>query len=74
MFFGSVTASATSLRVREGDVTTTNGPFAETTEVLGGHYLVQVENEAQALEWAQRCPLAHYGTVEVRPLMEFDTP
>lgn len=61
--------TAKTLQVREGATSITDGPFAETKEVLGGYYLVDVPDEATALEWAQKCPLAPYGSVEVRPLM-----
>lgn len=66
------TTTATSVRIREGDVTTTDGPFAETTEMLGGYYMVDVPDLDAALLWARKCPLANYGTVEVRPLMTFE--
>lgn len=61
-------ATATTLRLRDGDVTTTDGPFAETTETLGGYYLIEVPDLDEALKWAARCPLAAYGSVEVRPI------
>ena len=66
------TDTATTLRIREGDTTTTDGPFAETTETLGGYYMVDVPDLDAALEWAARCPLAQYGSVEVRPLETFE--
>lgn len=65
------TSTATCVRVREGDVTTTDGPFAETTETLGGFYWIDVPDLDEALKWAARCPLAAYGTVEVRPIQTF---
>ena len=65
------TATAKSLRVRDGDVATTDGPFAETKEALGGYYLVDVESEDEALEWAAKIPSARYGTIEVRPVVVF---
>jgi hypothetical protein len=61
---------ATTVRVRDGRTTTTDGPFAETKEVLGGFYIVDVPDLDSAIEWAARCPLAPYGSVEVRPIME----
>jgi hypothetical protein len=67
-------ATATSVRVREGKTLTTDGPFAETKEILGGYYLVDVPSLDEALTWAERCPGAVYGTIEVRPLMVFDGP
>lgn len=66
------TEQATTLRVRDGRPVTTDGPFAETKEVLGGYYLIDVPDLDAALEWAAKVPLAPYGSVEVRPLMVFE--
>jgi hypothetical protein len=63
-------ATATSVRVRNGKSIVTDGPFAETREVLGGFHLVDVENLDQALAIAARHPGARLGTVEVRPILE----
>jgi hypothetical protein len=63
--------TATSVRVRNNRTTTTDGPFAETREHLGGYYLVEVKDLDRALEIASRIPGASTGVVEVRPLMEF---
>jgi hypothetical protein len=63
-------ASAASVRVRDGKVHVTNGPFAETREVLGGYYLIDVENLDEAIRIAERHPGAPLGTVEIRPLVE----
>lgn len=60
--------TATSLRIRDGKRQITDGPFAETTEQLGGYYIVDVENLDEALEIAASLPPAQKGTVEVRPL------
>jgi hypothetical protein len=60
--------SATSLRVRDGRRQITDGPFAETTEQLGGYYILDVENLDEAIEIAGRLPPAKKGTVEIRPL------
>ena len=62
-------STATSVRVRDGETLTTDGPFAETKEVLGGYYLIDVDTLDEALEWAAKLPGSHYGTVEVRPLV-----
>ena len=62
--------TATTVRVRDGATVTTDGPFAVTKEVLGGFYMIDVDDLDAALEWAARIPLAPYGSVEVRPLME----
>ena len=66
------TATATTVRVKDGKTVTTHGPFAETKEQLGGYYLIDAKNLDEAIEWAARCPGALYGSIEVRPLMEFD--
>ena len=63
------TSTATSVRVRNGETLTTDGPFAETKEVLGGYYLVDVDTIDEALEWAAKLPGSWYGTVEVRPVV-----
>jgi len=63
-------ATATSVRVRDGKRLVTDGPFAETREVLGGFYLIDVENLDEAIAIAQRHPGARLGTVEIRPVME----
>lgn len=68
------TETATSVRVRDGKTLTTDGPFAGTKEILGGYYLVDVPSLDEALAWAAKCPGARYGTIEVRPLMEFEMP
>jgi hypothetical protein len=66
------TATATTIRVDGGETMTTDGPFAETKEQLGGYYLVDVESLDEAIEWAARIPSATrgLGSVEVRPLLE----
>ena len=63
------TSTATSIRVRDGETLTTDGPFAETKEVLGGYYLIDVDTLDEALEWAAKIPGAQYGTIEVRPVV-----
>src|SRR5262245_3806577 len=63
-------ATATSVRVRNGKRTVTDGPFTETREVLGGFYLIDVNNLDEAIAIAQRHPGARVGTVEIRPVME----
>jgi hypothetical protein len=68
--------TATTIEVREdGERVVTDGPFAETREILGGYYLVDVPDLDAALDWAARCPGAHHGSrIEVRPIMEFEAP
>jgi len=61
------TSTATTVRVRGGRPVTTDGPFAETKEQLGGFYLIDVENLDEAVHWAGRCPTALTGSIEVRP-------
>ena len=68
------TETATTVRVKDGERVVTDGPFAETREVLGGFYLIDVPDLDAAIDWAARCPGAKYGTMEVRPIMEFDAP
>jgi len=62
-----LTHSATTVRVRSGKPVTTDGPFAETKEQLGGFYLIDVKNLDEAVHWAGRCPGALTGSIEVRP-------
>jgi hypothetical protein len=64
--------SATAVRVKDGKTVTTDGPFAETKEQLGGYYLIECDNLDQAIEAAARIPAARGGTIEVRPIMEFE--
>jgi hypothetical protein len=68
------TSQATSVRVHDGERVVTDGPFAETKEQLGGYYLLDVEHLDDAIEAAAACPGAAYGTIELRPLMEFERP
>jgi len=65
------TQTATSVRVRQGKTTTTDGPFAETKEQLGGYYLIEARDLNDAIQVAARIPGARQGTVEVRPIMDF---
>jgi hypothetical protein len=64
--------TATSLRVRGSKVETMDGPFAETREHLGGYYIMDVPDLDTALRYAAKVPAALYGTVEVRPLMDYN--
>jgi hypothetical protein len=65
------TQTATTVRVRQGKVATTDGPFAETKEQLGGYYLVEARDLNEAIQVAARIPGARLGCIEVRPIMEF---
>lgn len=66
------TATATSVRVRQGKTLTTDGPFAETREQLGSYYLVEAKDLDEAIALAARIPSARLGTIEVRPVRPFD--
>jgi len=62
--------SATTVRVQGGKTETTDGPFAETKEQLGGYYLLNCDNIDQALEFAAKIPTAEVGSIEVRPVRD----
>jgi hypothetical protein len=62
-------STATTVRLRGGKVLSTDGPFAETKEQLGGYYLIDVANLDEAVKWAGKCPGAKAGSVEVRPIV-----
>jgi hypothetical protein len=62
--------TATTVRVREGETQITDGPFAVTKEILAGYYLLSCDDLDQALKQAARLPLARYGSVEVRPVLD----
>jgi len=64
------TATATSVRLREGKRLVTDGPYAETREQLGGYFLIDVENLDVAIDIAGRIPAGRWGTVEIRPVVE----
>jgi hypothetical protein len=61
-------STATTVRVTDGKSQVLNGPYVETKEQLGGYYLIEAADLDAALSWAARCPGAHHGTVEVRPI------
>lgn len=65
------TTAAQTVRVRNGNALTTDGPFAETKEQLGGFYLVEASDKAAAAKMAAKIPGARFGCVEVRPVMVF---
>jgi hypothetical protein len=66
------TATATSVRVRDGKTLVTDGPFAVTKEQLGGYYLIEAADLDAATATAARIPTAKHGTIEVRPVMVWD--
>jgi hypothetical protein len=64
--------TATTVRVKDGNTITTDGPFAETKEALGGFYLVEAKDLDEALDLGAKCPGAKYGSIEVRPIFDFE--
>ncbi len=66
--------TATTVRVRNGKLSTTDGPFAETKEQLGGYYLIEAKDLNDAIQVASRIPSARSGSVEVRPIQVFEQP
>jgi len=65
-------SNATTVRLRNGKVLTTDGPFAETHEQLGGYYLIEAKNLDDAIKVAARVPSAQFGSIEVRPIRVFN--
>jgi len=63
--------TATTVRVRDGRTLTTDGPFAETKEWLGGYYVVEAKDLDEAIDYAARIPEAARGSIEVRPIIDF---
>ena len=68
------TKTAKAVRVRNGKLSATDGPYVETKEQLGGYYLITAKDLNDAVQVASRIPGAKHGTVEVRPIMEFNQP
>lgn len=64
-------ATATTVQVRNGRTLTTDGPFAETKEQLGGFYMIEANDLDEAIAWAAKIPSATVGSIEVRPIMVF---
>ena len=64
--------AATTLRMRNGKMSTTDGPFAETKEQLGGFYLIKARDLNEAIQVASRIPSARLGSIEIRPIREFE--
>ena len=65
-------STATTVRVRGGKTLTTDGPFAETREQLGGYYILECKDLDEAIEAAAKIPGAKHGSIEIRPLMVFE--
>ena len=63
--------TATTVRIRDGETLMTDGPFAETKEALGGFYLIEAADLDEAIKLAVACPGALYGSIEVRPVLDF---
>ena len=63
--------TATTLRQKDGQTITTDGPFAETKEALGGFYLIEAADLDAALALAAQCPGIRFGSIEVRPIVDF---
>jgi hypothetical protein len=66
------TRTATTVRVRQGKISTTDGPFAETKEQLGAYYLINAKDLNEAIQVASHIPSARIGSIEVRPIREFE--
>lgn len=64
------TTTATTVRIRNGETITTDGPFAETKEQLGGFFLIEAKDLDEATAWAAQIPSAQYGSIEVRPIWQ----
>lgn len=64
------TSTATTVRVRDGELLASDGPFAETKEHFGGFFLIEAPDLDHAIEWARKLPGSRYGSVEVRPVWE----
>ncbi|HEY5949259.1 MAG TPA: YciI family protein [Kofleriaceae bacterium] len=65
-------STATTVRVRNGKTQTTDGPFAETKEQLGGYYLIEAKDLDEARKIAERIPSSRIGSIEIRPVMKFN--
>jgi hypothetical protein len=65
-------ATAKTITVRNTSATVVDGPYADTKEQFGGFYLIDVADEAEAIEWAKKCPGSWHGKVELRPCMVYD--
>jgi hypothetical protein len=67
-------STASSVRVRDGELDVTDGPFAETKEQLGGYYLLDCDDLDEAIAYARKIPAAEHGAIEVRPVWEVPVP
>jgi hypothetical protein len=64
------TSSATTVRIRSGETLTSDGPFAETKEQLGGFFMIEAKDMAEAVSWGAKVPSAKHGSIEVRPVWQ----
>ncbi len=65
-------STATTLRMSGGERLLTDGPFAESKEQVGGFYVLDCKDLDEALEWAEKCPASQDGTIEIRPVMNYE--
>ena len=65
------TQTATTVRIRDGKTSTTDGPFAETKEQLGGFYLIEAKDLDEAIQIGSRIPSVRIGSIEIRPVVDF---
>jgi hypothetical protein len=66
------TNAATTVRIRDGETTLTDGPFAETREQLGGFYLLECRDRDDAVKWASKIPQVYNGSIEIRPVIDYE--
>jgi hypothetical protein len=66
------TSTATTMRIVGGERVLTDGPFAETKEQIGGFYVLECKDLDEALDWAERCPASAHGSIEIRPVMDYE--
>ena len=66
------TTTATTMRIVGGERVLTDGPFAETKEQLGGFYVLDCKDLDDALAWAERCPASAHGSIEIRPVIDYE--
>ena len=64
-------AAGTRVRLRNGKISVTDGPFTEAKEVVGGYWMIQVKSKEEAIEWASRCPASDNEIIEIRQVQEF---
>jgi hypothetical protein len=65
-------STATTMRIVGGERVLTDGPFVETKEQIGGFYVLECKDLDEALDWAERCPASAHGSIEVRPVLDYE--